>query len=93
VEYLAYGSMKRSSGRIDMTKLKNISGLSKIEEEAWQTCQKESSTLWRRRESDLAKASNQHDEMKRQLWREITDEIHYEFHPEKTKTCETTTTS
>jgi len=82
VEYLAYGSMKGSSGRTDMTKLKNIPGLSEIEEESWKTCQKEFSTLWRRRESDLSKASNQHNEMKRQLWREITDEIHNEFHPE-----------
>jgi hypothetical protein len=75
VEYFAYGSMNGSSGRIDITRFENISGLSDIEEKAWRTCQKEFSILWRKRESDLEIASYEHDKMKRQLWREVAGEI------------------
>jgi hypothetical protein len=82
VEYLTYSGIKASSGRIDMTKLKNIPGLTEIEEKAWKTCNREFDLLWRKRQADLDEASRQHDETKRQLWRETSDEIHREFHPE-----------
>jgi len=61
--------------RIWLQRLGNIPGLSALEEKAWQTCRKEFNTLWVKRETALQKASYEHDEMKRQLWREISDRL------------------
>jgi hypothetical protein len=65
--------------------LGDISGLSHVEEEAWQTYVEESQTLWKERENALNRASYAHDVMKRALWKEISDQIHREFHPEDNK--------
>jgi hypothetical protein len=90
VKFLAVCSIKATGSRIGihmgsniwLQKLGNIPGLAELEAKAWQTCQKEFKTLLEKRETALKKASNKHDEMKRQLWREISDEIHRQFHPE-----------
>jgi len=65
--------------------LGDILGLSQVEEEAWQTYVDTSSKLRKEREEALDRASYARDTMKRALWREISDHIHHQCHPEDDK--------
>jgi len=93
-KFLAEGSLREIGpmaigGRMNSQRwsqqLGNIPGLSQAEEESWQTYVEESNKLWKRREDALSKASDEHDAMKRALWREISDHIHHQYHPEDDK--------
>lgn len=82
IEFLAEGGLIKSR---DKPELGEIPGLSKMVEEAWEKYTEESSKLWKEREEGLDRARYEHGVMKRALWREITEHIHYECHPEDEK--------
>jgi hypothetical protein len=62
--------------------LGDIPGLSQVEEEAWQTYVDASNKLEKEREEALNRTGSERDAMKRALWREISDHIHHQCHPE-----------
>lgn len=61
-----------------------IPELSSVEEEAWEVYVAASNRADAERDSAFAKAESAHDDMKRALWREISDHIHHQYHPEDT---------
>ena len=65
--------------------LGDILGLSQVEEKAWQTYVDASSRLEKEREEALDRARDECSTMKRALWREISDHIHRQCHPEDDK--------
>jgi hypothetical protein len=82
VKFLAEGRLTESAGR---PQLGDIPEISQEEQEAWETYIDEYSKVYGKREEDLKRASYEHDVEKRALWREITDHIHYQYHPEDRK--------
>jgi len=93
-KFLAEGSLRETGpiaigGRMDSARwsrqLIDILGLSQAEEKLWETYVKESNELWEWRKEALKKASNEHDAMKRALWREVSNQIHRKFHPQNDK--------
>jgi hypothetical protein len=72
-----YGRWSRQLG--------DISGLSEVEEKAWQNYVDASYKLEKEREEALDRARDERDAMKRALWREISDHIHHQCHPEDDK--------
>jgi hypothetical protein len=65
--------------------LGDVPGLSQVEEEAWHAYVDASNRLEKEREEALARARDERDAMKRALWREISDHIHQQCHPEDEK--------
>ena len=81
-KFLAEGRLTESAGR---PQLGDIPEISQEEEEAWENYIEESSKVFGKWEEGLERASYEHGVEKRALWREITDHIHYEYHPEDDK--------
>lgn len=65
--------------------LGNISGLSEVDQEAWQAYMEADKRLWEEREEALYEARSRRDAMKKELRREIAEAIHHECHPEGDK--------
>ena len=73
---------ERSDSECWSRQLGDILGLSQMEKEAWHTYIEASSKLWKEREEALGRSNYEHVTMKRALWREISDHIHHQYHPE-----------
>lgn len=84
IKFLAEGGLTGSKSA-DRPEIGDIPGLSKMVQEAWQKYMEESSKLWKEREEALEEARYKHGVERRALWREITDHIHYQYHPEDKK--------
>jgi len=82
IRFLAEGGLREDAGRAE---LREMLGRPQVEEEAWQTYLEEFGKLLKEREEGLKTASYEHGVEKRALWREITDQIHYECHPDDDK--------
>jgi len=72
------GNSQRWSIQLD------IPELSGVEEKAWEAYVAASKKVDAERDATVAKAGSDCDEMKRALWREISDHIHHQYHPEDT---------
>lgn len=82
VKFLAEGRLTESA---DRPQLGDIPDISQEEQEAWETYIEEYGKVDGKWKEDLERASYEHDVEKRALWREITDHIHYQYHPEDKK--------
>lgn len=82
VKFLAEGRLAESRGRPELGDIPNIS---QEEQEAWANYIEEYGKVYGKWKEDLEIASYEHGVEKRALWREITDHIHYQYHPEDKK--------
>jgi len=62
----------------------SIPELSGVEEETWEVYVAASNKADAERDAAFAKAGSARDDMKRALWREISDHIHHQYQPEDT---------
>jgi hypothetical protein len=82
VKFLAEGRLTESA---DRPQLRDIPGISQEEEEAWEAYMEERGKVYGKWKEGLERASYEHDVEKRALRREVTDHIHYQYHPEDKK--------
>jgi hypothetical protein len=73
----------RSSQRWS-AQLGDIPELASIEEDAWEAYISATNKADQQRQRAIAKASTDSDEMKRALWREVSDYMHRQYHQEDT---------
>ena len=78
VKFLA----ERSLSQRWSNQLGRIPELARVEEENWEAYVETCGKADEERAIATAKASADHNDMKRALWREIADHIHYQYHPE-----------
>ena len=82
LKYLAESKLEECRGRPEFGEITEIS---KDEQEAWEKYIEEYGKVYGKWKEDLERASYEHSVEKRALWREITDHIHYQYHPEDKK--------
>lgn len=84
-KFLAECSLRQTGPIRWSRQLGDIRGLSQVEEKAWQTYVAASNRLEKEKEEALDRARDKCSTMKRALWREISDHIHHQCHPEDDK--------
>ena len=78
-KFLAEG---RGSWESLSNQLKGVSELSQAAEEAWRIYAEQGNKLWEERTEDIRIAMMDCRGMREALWREISDHIHHQYHPE-----------